>query len=86
VGRRVADDPLTDIGAIGAYVWNRRQMLRHGLAASDLGSEGEVVTKEIEATGQPLKTGWRSRRLHYAGPLLGRSQDESRGEMLAWVN
>ncbi|WP_157215924.1 hypothetical protein [Flavisphingomonas formosensis] len=48
-GRSVADDPLTDVGALGAHVRNRRQMLRHGLAAGDLGSDGELVVKEIEA-------------------------------------
>lgn len=57
VGRRVADDPLTDVGVLGAHVRNWRQVLRHGLAAGDLGSDGEVVAKEIEArlrTGRPL--------------------------------
>jgi len=56
-GRRVADDPLTDVGALGAHVRNWRRMLRHGLAAGDLGSGGEVVAEEIEArlrTGRPL--------------------------------
>jgi len=56
-GKRMAGDPLTDIGALGAHVRNWRGMLRHGLAAADAGAEDEAVAEEIEArlrTGRPL--------------------------------
>lgn len=56
-GRRVADDPLTDVAALGRHVPNWRAMLRHGLEAGDVGAEGEAVADMIEArlrTGRPL--------------------------------
>ena len=56
-GKRVADDPLTDVAALGRHVRNWRAMLRHGLEAGDLGPEGEAVAEAIEArlrTGRPL--------------------------------
>ena len=56
-GQRVADDPLTDVPALGAYVRNWRAMLRHGLEAGELGEDGEQVADAIEArlrTGRPL--------------------------------
>jgi len=56
-GRRAADDPLTDVGALGRHVRTWRAMLRHGLEAGDLGPEGEAVAEAIEArlrTGRPL--------------------------------
>ena len=56
-GKRVAGDPLTDVGALGQHVRNWRAMLRHGLGAGDLGPEGEAVAEAIEArlrTGRPL--------------------------------
>ena len=56
-GRRVAWDPLTDVGALGRHVRNWRAMLRHGLEAGDLGPEGEAVAEAIEGrlrTGRPL--------------------------------
>jgi putative transposase len=61
-GKRVADDPLTDVKAIGAHVRNWRAMLRRGLEAGDLGAEGEAAADAIEArlrTGRPLaEAGW----------------------------
>ena len=56
-GKRVADDPLTEVGALGRHVRNWRAMLRHGLEAGDLGPKGEAVAEAIEArlrTGRPL--------------------------------
>ena len=56
-GRRVAGDPLTDVAALGRHVRNWRAMLRHGLEAGEIGSEGEAVAEAIEArlsTGRPL--------------------------------
>lgn len=56
-GKRVADDPLTDIAALGRHVTNWQAMLRHGLAASDIGERGEAVAEAIETrlrTGRPL--------------------------------
>ena len=53
-GKRAADDPLTDVGALGQHVRNWRAMLRHGLGAGELGPEGEAVAEAIEAR---LRTG-----------------------------
>ena len=56
-GKRAAGDPLTDVAALGQHVRNWRAMLRRGLAAGDLGVEGEAVAEAIEArlrTGRPL--------------------------------
>lgn len=56
-GRRVADDPLTDVAALGRHVRNWRAMLHHGLEAGDVGAGGEAVADMIEArlrTGRPL--------------------------------
>ena len=61
-GTRTADDPLTDIAALGRHVANWPAMLRHGLAASDVGRHGEAVAETIEAslrTGRPRgDTAW----------------------------
>ena len=56
-GKRVADDPLTDVEALGRHVRNWRAMLRHGLEAGDLDAEGVAAFEAIEArlrTGRPL--------------------------------
>jgi putative transposase len=56
-GRRVADDPLTDVDALGRHVPNWRAMLRHGLEAGDLDASGEAAILAVEArlrTGRPL--------------------------------
>lgn len=56
-GRRAADDPLTDVAALGRHVRNWRALLRHGLEAGDLDADGEAVAEAIEArlrTGRPL--------------------------------
>lgn len=56
-GKRVADDPLTDVGALGRHVRNWRALLRRGLAAGDLDPESEAAADAIEArlrTGRPL--------------------------------
>jgi putative transposase len=56
-GRRMSGDTLTNVAALGAHVRNWHAMLRHGLEASDLGTEGEAVAELIEArlrTGRPL--------------------------------
>lgn len=56
-GKRVTDDPLTDVGALGRHVRQWRAMLKYGLEAGDLGPEGEAVADAIDArlrTGRPL--------------------------------
>jgi putative transposase len=53
-GKRIAHDPLTDVGALRQHVRNWRAMLRHGLGAGELGPEGEAVPEAIEAR---LRTG-----------------------------
>ena len=53
-GKRTADDPLTDVAALGSHVRNWRAMLRHGLAAADLDEDGEATAAAIE---QRLRTG-----------------------------
>ncbi len=58
-GARAADDPLTDVTALGEHVPNWRAMLRHGLEAGELEADGEQVAETIEArlaTGRPLGT------------------------------
>lgn len=64
-GARTADDPLTDVAALGEHVGNWRAMLRHGLEAGDAGKEAEIVAGAIEArlrTGRPLAdTTWIAR-------------------------
>lgn len=55
-GKRTADDPLTDVAALGNHVRNWRAMLRPGLAG-DVGREGEAIANSIETrlrTGRPL--------------------------------
>ncbi len=57
VGKRAADDPLTDVAALGRHVRNWRALLRHGLEAGGLDADGEAVAEAIEArlrTGRPL--------------------------------
>lgn len=56
-GKRAADDPLTDVAALGRHVRNWRALLRHGLEAAGLDEGGEAVAESIEArlrTGRPL--------------------------------
>jgi len=56
-GKRVPDDPLTEVAALGRHVRNWRAMLRHGLEAGDLDPDGEAAAEAIEArlrTGRPL--------------------------------
>lgn len=56
-GKRAKGDPLTDLEALAGHVPNWRAMLRHGLAAGELGPRGEAVADAIEArlrTGRPL--------------------------------
>jgi len=56
-GKRVANDPLTDVAALADHVGNWRAMLRHGLEAGDVGTEGLAIAEAIEArlrTGRPL--------------------------------
>jgi len=56
-GKRGADDPLTDVAALGRHVRNWRALLRTGLAAGDLAPDGEAAAQDIEAhlrTGRPL--------------------------------
>lgn len=56
-GRRVAGDPLTDVGALGAHVRNWRAMLRHGAELGDTNEAAEAMADAIEArlrTGRPL--------------------------------
>lgn len=65
-GKRVAGDPLTDVGALGAHVPNWRAMLRRGLELGDASEEMEALVGTIEArlrTGRPLGTGeWLARQ------------------------
>jgi putative transposase len=56
-GKRAADDPLTDVAALGRHVRNWRAMLRSGLSAADLEAPDEAAAAAIEArlrTGRPL--------------------------------
>lgn len=56
-GRRVKDDPLTDVTTLGQHVPRWRTMLSHGLEAGDASAQGEAVAATIEArlgTGRPL--------------------------------
>jgi putative transposase len=56
-GRRLKDDPLTDVEALGAHVRNWRAMLRHGAELGDADAAGEALARQIEArlrTGRPL--------------------------------
>jgi putative transposase len=74
-GKRVADDPLTDVAALGEHVANWRAMLRHGLEAGALDAEGEAVAEAIEArlgTGRPLGTSaWIAAQETASGRALG---------------
>jgi len=56
-GKRLPDDPLTDIAALGAHVPNWRAMLSLGLEAGELAQAGQLIAEAIEAllsTGRPL--------------------------------
>ena len=56
-GRRVDDDPLTDITGLSRAVRNWRSMLKRGWNAAELDDEGEALADTIEArlrTGRPL--------------------------------
>ncbi|MFD2497938.1 transposase [Rhizorhabdus histidinilytica] len=56
-GKRMPDDPLTDIEALGAHIPNWRAMLRYGAEAGAVDVKGEALAEAIEArlrTGRPL--------------------------------
>lgn len=56
-GKRAADDPLTDVKALGAHVRNWRALLRYGAELGDSDTAGEAIAQAIEArlrTGRPL--------------------------------
>jgi putative transposase len=56
-GRRVAEDPLTDVAALGRHVRNWRALLRHGAELGDADAAGEALAGAITArlrTGRPL--------------------------------
>jgi len=56
-GKQMADDPLTDVAALGGHVRNWRAMLRHGAELGDAGEQSEALAATIEArlrTGRPL--------------------------------
>ena len=52
-GRRVKDDPLTDVAAMGQHVRNWRALLRYGLEAMDDPATIEQIEARIR-TGRPL--------------------------------
>ena len=47
-GKRVADDPLTDVAALSRHVPRWRAMLRYGLEAGEMDATGEDVASIIE--------------------------------------
>ena len=56
-GRRMADDPLTDVAALGQHVANWHAMLRFGLEAGGATAAGLALAEAIETrlrTGRPL--------------------------------
>lgn len=56
-GKRAADDPLTDVAAIGRHISNWRALLRHGAELGEACAAGEAMAEAIEArlrTGRPL--------------------------------
>jgi putative transposase len=73
-GRRVAGDPLTDVGSLAAHVPNWRAMLRHGAELGDAGEQAERVAQAIEArlrTGRPLALeAWTARQEATLGRAL----------------
>ena len=73
-GKRTADDPLTDVEALGRHVPNWRAMLRHGAELGKAGPEGEALAEAIEArlrTGRPLGTDeWLARQEAALGRAL----------------
>jgi putative transposase len=75
-GRRVADDPLTDLDPLAAHVRNWRALWRHGLTAAGLAPEGEAVLRAIEArlrTGRPLAAeAWIAEQEQLAGRPMSR--------------
>ena len=54
-GRRTADDPLTDVAALGQHFRNWRAMLAVGLEAADSAESVEMIEARIR-TGRPLAT------------------------------
>lgn len=52
-GRRVVDDPLSDVGHLGRHVRNWRAMLRIGLEAMDSPETVEAIEARLR-TGRPL--------------------------------
>jgi putative transposase len=84
-GMRAADDPLTDVAALGRHVRNWRALLRLGLEAGDLGPEGEAAAEAIEArlrTGRPLaEAEWIEEREAETGrPLAPRRPGRKKAE------
>ena len=54
-GRRVGNDPLTDVAALGQHVRNWRALLRVRLEAMDDPASAEAIEARIR-TGRPLAT------------------------------
>ncbi|MGF7150997.1 putative transposase [Sphingomonas zeicaulis] len=52
-GRRVADDPLTDVAALGRHVRNWRAYLARGIEAADEADTAEAIEARLR-TGRPL--------------------------------
>ena len=58
-GKRLVDDPLTDVDALRRQAPNWRAMLRHGAELGEAGPAAEALAETIEArlrTGRPLGT------------------------------
>lgn len=53
-GKRVADDPLTDVAALGRHVRNWRALLRRGMAAGGLDAAAVEAIEARLRTGRPL--------------------------------
>ncbi len=77
-GKRVDDDPLTDVAALGVAAPNWRAMLRYGLEAGAVGPQGEAVAAAIEArlsTGRPLAAdAWIARQEASLGRPMSRQK------------
>lgn len=53
-GKRVANDPLTDVGALGKHVRQWRTMLRYGLEAGESAEDDLAIIEARIRTGRPL--------------------------------